>query len=99
MSGYDPDERIHPPAPSFLSRPPSRAERRRFRRRLAALPPAPPLVFWPESIAIDGPWGGNVGANRRAIPRPRGEIAAHRLIPRRRPPRARGATGRHHGGA
>lgn len=56
VSGYDPDERIHRPAPSFLSRPPTGDERRRLRRLLAALPRTPELVFWPESIAIDGPW-------------------------------------------
>ena len=66
MSGYDPDERIHPPAPSFLSRPPTRAERRRLRRLLAGMPPPPELVFWPESTAIDGPWAA--GAHRPEAP-------------------------------
>jgi hypothetical protein len=49
---YDPDERIHPSAPSFLSRAPTVAERRRLKWRLASTP-APRLLFWPESIPID----------------------------------------------
>ena len=57
MSRYDPDERIHPPAPSFLSRRPTAGEKRQLRRVIAAMPPAPELLFWPESMAIDGPWG------------------------------------------
>lgn len=70
MSGYDPDERIHPPAPSFLSRPPTRAERRRLRRRLAAMPPPPDLVFWPQSVAIDGPWRAGAGVTAASGFRP-----------------------------
>ena len=86
VSAYDADERLHRPAPAFLSRPPTRAERRRLRRLLAALPQAPRLVFWPESIAIDGPW-----SDRRKGAHPRPDDRRHR-------PDAPDADGRHRKG-
>jgi hypothetical protein len=71
VTAYDPEERIHPPAHSFLSREPSHGERRRLRRLLAAMPAPPELVFWPESAAIDGPWSvapDGYGAARPVAP-------------------------------
>ena len=76
VAAYDADERIHPPAPSFLSRPPTTAERRRLRREVATMPPPPELVFWPESAAIDGPWGAMAPEDRRHHPQE--EPARHR---------------------
>jgi len=80
MTAYDQDERIQPPAPSFLSRRPTGAELRRLRRLIAALPPAPPLVFWPESARLDGPWPA--GADRPQAPLP----PAERPVPAGRRP-------------
>jgi hypothetical protein len=93
MTAYDPDERIHPPVPSFLSRPPTAAERRRLRLVVSALPPAPELLFWPESIAVDGPWSRRsaVGARRAGAT---GAAPAHAPgATGAAPARAPGATG------
>ena len=96
MSGYDSDERIHPPAPSFLSRAPTAAERRRLRRVIAVMPPAPTLVFWPESSAIDGPWSQRTVPQSQELPAvcrpqppaPTGDGLADRVIRSRDGPAA-----------
>ncbi len=90
MSGYDADERIHAPARSFLARPPTPAGRRRLLRLITTLPAAPMLVFWPESIAFDGPCGRPGGAESRAertadgpAPLDRTPVAPARISPAR----------------